>query len=157
MVIERADEADRPAIFRLLEQANMHYIPSAEMEELTYENYSVVRLDEQVVGFCGYKILSPTEAKTELMVVDRSYRGRNIGYLLQVLRMEQMLSQGIVQLTTNSDLPATIDWYVRKFGYRKVGTLKKLHEFGDPTIDHWTTLCVDLNAWDISRKAAMNS
>lgn len=54
-------------------------------------------------------------------------------------------------------MESTIDCYVRKFGYRKVGTLKKLHEFGDSTIDHWTTLRVDLGAWDTSRKAAMKS
>lgn len=28
-----------------------------------------------------------------------------------------------------------------------MGTLKKIHEFGDPAIDTWTTLQVDLKAW----------
>ena len=156
MIIEQAVESDREAIFRLLKLANMHYVPSAEMPELTYENYLVARLDGRVVGFCGYKVLSPTEAKTELMVVDPAYRGRNIGYELQISRMEEMLSQGVKHLTTNSDLPRTIQWYVRKFGYRKVGTLKKLHEFGDPAVDHWITLYVDLGVWDKTRKTHHN-
>jgi hypothetical protein len=28
-----------------------------------------------------------------------------------------------------------------------VGTLAKVHEFGDPQRDHWTTLECDLEAW----------
>lgn len=67
--------------------------------------------------------------------------------------MEDMLARGIRTLTTNADLPATISWYKRHFGYREVGKLKKLHEFGDPGIDHWTTLQVDLVQWDEQRRA----
>src|SRR6185503_3736571 len=39
------------------------------------------------------------------------------------------------------------DWYKRKFGYRDIGTLKKLHEFGHPAIDFWTTLEADIERW----------
>jgi N-acetylglutamate synthase-like GNAT family acetyltransferase len=144
-VIECAREEHRPAIMRLLEQANMHYIPSQEMPELTYENYFVALEDGEVVGFCGYKVLSPTEAKTELMVVDKAHRGEGIGYALQARRMEDMFKKGIRTLTTNTDLPETIQWYKKFFGYREIGTLEKFHEFGDPAIDHWTTLQVDLS------------
>jgi ribosomal-protein-alanine N-acetyltransferase len=48
---------------------------------------------------------------------------------------------------TNADLPETIAWYRRKFGYRQVGTLPKLHEFGDPSVAEWTTLECDLDAY----------
>lgn len=151
-VIERAQAEHRPAIMRLLEQANMHYIPSQEMPELTYENYFVAMVDGQVVGFCGYKVLSTAKAKTELMVVDKEHRGEGIGYALQVYRMEDMLQKGIQTLTTNTDLPATIRWYKKFFGYKEIGTLKKFHEFGDPTIDQWTTLQVDLREWTATRE-----
>ncbi|MDD3726641.1 MAG: GNAT family N-acetyltransferase [Candidatus Ratteibacteria bacterium] len=145
--IEKATDHDRPAIIRLLKQANMHYIPSPEMPSLTYENYFVARLDGRVVGFCGYKILDSTTAKTELMVVDRRYRNRGIGYKLQVCRMEDIFDKGIQKLITNTDLPETISWYKKHFGYIEVGKVKKLHRFGSPTIEYWTTLEVDLKKW----------
>ncbi len=152
IAIERAQREDRSRIFDLLKMANMHHIPSQEMPALTYENYFVARLDGKIVGFCGYKILVGSEAKTELMVVDPVVRGRGVGYKLQVRRMEDMLVKGIKTLTTNTDLPATIEWYKKNFGYKEVGTLKKYHEFGDPNIDHWTTLRVDLTEWDKTRQ-----
>jgi len=129
----------------------MHQVPSLEMPQITYENYFVAKDGGDIVGFCGYKILSPTEAKTELMVVDRNYRGHGIGYALQERRMEDMLEKGIRTLTTNTDLPATIAWYKKHFGYREIGKLEKLHEFSDASIDHWTTLQTDLVQWDASR------
>jgi len=152
LIIEKARENHRPAIMRLLKQANMHNIPSPEMPGLTYENYYVAKLDGKVAGFCGYRMLAHTEAKTELMVVDRRYRGRGIGFALQVRRMEDMLARGVRTLTTNTDLPASIEWYMKHFGYRKVGKLKKLHEFGAPEIDHWTVLKVNLERWSKERK-----
>jgi N-acetylglutamate synthase-like GNAT family acetyltransferase len=151
LVIERALEQDRPRIFELLEQANMHHIPSPEMPEVTWENYFVARLDGEVVGFSGYKILSATEAKTELMAVDRKCRGLGVGFRLQERRMEDMLSRGIETLTTNADLPATIAFYKKHFGYREVGRLDKLHEFGAPDVDQWTTLRTNLIEWDKTR------
>ena len=150
--IRKAVAADRQVIFDLLEQANMHNVPSPEMPELTFENYCIATVDGDVAGFCGYKILSASEAKTELMVVDRKFRGLGIGYALQEWRMEDMLAKGITTLTTNTDLPATIAWYKKHFGYREVGKLKKLHEFSDPNIDHWTTLQTDLERWEAERK-----
>ncbi|HSA30847.1 MAG TPA: GNAT family N-acetyltransferase [Candidatus Omnitrophota bacterium] len=147
IVIEKAREEDKADIFRLLKMANMHNIPSPEMPELTYENYYVAKVDGKVVGFCGYKILSKTEAKTELMVVDPVCRGLGIGYRLQEYRMRDMFARGIKTLTTNTDLPETIAWYKKNFGYQEVGALKKFHEFGDPNIDTWTTLQVDLDKW----------
>jgi len=151
VVIEKAREEDKPAIFALLEQVNMHYIPSREMPEIAFENYFVARVGGQVVGFCGYKILSSDEAKTELMVVDDRYRGHGIGYKLQLRRMEEMLRKGVRTLTTNADLPSAIEWYKKHFGYREVGKLKKFHEFGDPAIHEWTTLQVNLLEWEADR------
>ena len=157
ILIEKARGEDRAGIIELLKQANMHYIGTPEMPELTYDNYYVARTEEGIVGFCGFKILSAIEAKTELMVVDRRCRGHGVGIKLQTVRMEDMLARGIRTLTTNSDLPDTITWYKKFFGYTEVGRLKKIHEFGDPNIDHWTTLQVDLVEWDKNRKKANES
>lgn len=151
VVIERAKEEDRADIFRLLKQANMHYIPSEEMPGLTYENYFIAKIDGKVVGFCGYKLLSTTEAKTELMVVDKAYRELGIGYKLQERRMLDMIEKGCKTVITNSDLPASIAWYKKNFGYRKIGVLKKVHEFGAADIDEWTTLKADLLEWERER------
>jgi len=152
IIIEKAKEEDKGRIFELLKIANMHYIPSVEMPEVTFENYFVARCDGKVVGFCGYKILSSTEAKTELMVVDPIVRGFGVGDRLQAYRMEDMVKKGIKTLTTNTDLPVTIEWYKKHFGYKEIGKLKKYHEFGDPNIDAWTTLQVDLVEWDKKRE-----
>ena len=130
----------------------MHDIPSQEVPEVSWENYFVARLDGEVVGFSGYKILSPTEAKTELMVVDTKCRGMGVGYKLQERRMEDMFARGVRTLTTNADLPPSIAFYKKHFGYREVGKLDKIHQFGDPDIDQWTTLQVDLVEWDENRK-----
>ena len=152
LMIDKACPEDRPRILELLKQTNMHHIPSPEMPEVSWDNYFVARLDGEVVGFSGYKILSPTEAKTELMAVDTKCRGLSIGFKLQERRMEDMVSRGLRTLTTNTDLPATIAFYKNHFGYIEVGNLPKLHEFSDPDVDQWTTLQVDLVAWDQSRK-----
>jgi len=150
--IEKAKEENRQDIFRLLKQANMHYIPSEEMPSLTYKNYFVAIANGKVVGFSGYKTLSEHNAKTELMVVDNQTRGQGIGYALQMRRMEDMLNKGIRELITNADLPSSIHWYKKHFGYKEIGKLKKIHEFGNPNIDEWTTLQVDLLQWDEERK-----
>lgn len=152
VIIEKARDDDRVKIFELLEQANMHHIPSEEMSGLTYENYFVARLGGEVVGFSGYKVTGEKEAKTELMVVDRNCRGLGAGYKLQEKRMDDMLDKGMEILITNSDLPASIEWYKRKFGYKEIGRIKKVHEFGDPNIDEWTTLRVNLTEWNTNRK-----
>lgn len=153
VTVQKAVAGDLPAIMRLLEQANMHRIPSAEMPALTFDNYWVARRGDEVLGFCGYKVLSATDAKTELMVVDESARGLGVGLLLQAKRMDEMLARGLRTVTTNADRPATIAWYKKHFGYREVGRLAKLHEFGDPHIGEWTTLQADLTEWARRRSA----
>ncbi len=151
LVIDKACPEDRPRIFELLKQANMHHIPSPEMQEVSWDNYFVARLDGEVVGFSGYKIVSTTEAKTELMVVDKKCRGMSVGFKLQERRMEDMVSRDLRTLTTNADRPATIAFYKKYFGYTEVGKLVKLHEFSDPDINQWTTLQTDLVAWNETR------
>jgi len=148
IIIRKAEEKDRLRIMELLEMANMHYIPSEEMPELTYDNYFIASVDGEIAGFCGFKILSEDKAKTELMVVDPKYRGLGIGIKLQAKRMQEMFDKGIKTLTTNSDIPATIGWYKKHFGYKKTGELNKIHEFGVPNIHKWTTLQVNLLEWN---------
>jgi N-acetylglutamate synthase-like GNAT family acetyltransferase len=143
----RATSADEKDVLRVLETANFHHIPSDEMPELDLDRFFVAELDGVIVGVAGYKVLGEGRGKTTLMAVDPSFRELGIGRRLQELRMKELVRAGCRTVTTNADLPQTIDWYIRNFGYKKVGTLAKLHEFGDTSIDRWTTLEADLAEW----------
>ena len=145
--IEPAGEKDIPEILEMMKTANMHNVPSPEMPELDWKCFFVARIEGKLVGAAGYKILSPTEAKTTLMTVYPEYRKHGIGRLLQERRMLALCEKGIEVLVTNADIPETIEWYKKHFGYREIGKLKKIHEFGRPDIDKWTTLQTDLVKW----------
>ena len=145
--LRSAQEDDRATIMKIMESANMHYIPSLEMPELDLSCFFVAEISGTIVGAAGYRILSPTTAKTTLMAVLPEYKGKGIGNLLQTRRMEELYQRGIKKLTTNADLPETISWYQKHFGYRPVGKLPKQHEFGNPNLSEWTTLEVNLEDW----------
>jgi ribosomal protein S18 acetylase RimI-like enzyme len=142
----RADE--RAAIFRVLAFANFHHVPSREMPAFDLADVFVAEVRGEVVGVAGYALLGDGRGKTTLMAVDPAFRRYGIGAALQAIRMRAMRDAGCRTITTNADLPETIAWYKRKFGYREVGTLAKVSEFGDPAVDRWTTLECDLAAWD---------
>ncbi len=147
----RARPEDRDAVFRVLRFANFHNVPSPEMPALDLGDVFVAEVGGLVVGAAGYAVLPDGRGKTTLMAVDPDYRRYGIGARLQELRMDALRALGCRTLVTNADLPDTISWYKRKFGYREVGALAKLHEFGDPAVDHWTTLECDLDAWAARR------
>jgi N-acetylglutamate synthase-like GNAT family acetyltransferase len=146
-ILRAAREDDRISIMKVMESANMHSIPSPEMPELDLSCFFVAEVSGIIVGAAGYRILSPTTAKTTLMAVLPEYKGKGIGNILQTRRMEEMYQRGIKILTTNADLPETISWYQKHFGYRPIGKLNKQHEFGNPNISEWTTLEVNLEDW----------
>ncbi|MGD2080653.1 MAG: GNAT family N-acetyltransferase [Nitrospirota bacterium] len=145
--IEPATERDVPGILEVMRTANMHNVPSPEMPELDWRCFFVARVDGELAGAAGYKILAATEAKTTLLAVHPDYRRHGIGRALQERRMLALAEKGIRTLTTNADIPETIAWYIKHFGYRETGRLKKLHEFGRPGIDEWTTLQTDPVKW----------
>lgn len=147
VLIGRANVADREDILRVMEPANMHHVPSPEMDELDLDCFFVARLDGRVVGAAGYKILADGNGKTTLLSVLPEYRGLHIGKKLQDMRLRTMHSLGARKVTTNADRPETIAWYKRWYRYREVGNIQKIHSFGDPSIDEWTTLEMDLCAW----------
>lgn len=146
-VIEPARAGDREAILAVMRPWNMHHVPSPEMEELDLAAFFVARLDGDIVGASGYKILSPTQGKTTLLAVLPEHAGTGIGAALQHKRLEAMHRLGVKRVTTNADRPATIRWYKDRFGYKEVGELLKVSEFGDPQIDRWTTLELDLEGY----------
>ena len=76
--------------------------------------------------------------------VEPQYRGLGIGKALQLRRMDAMIALGATKIITNADLPESIAWYIKNFGYKIIGTIKKIHEFGNPVIDNWTKLELDI-------------
>ncbi|MGH2925773.1 MAG: GNAT family N-acetyltransferase [Solirubrobacterales bacterium] len=135
--------ADRPAVLRVLETANMHRVPSPEMEDFDIGTWHVAVIDDEIVGVAGFRLLETPDGpvgKTTLLAVDPEARGHGIGMALQEFRMELMREAGATRVITNADRPETIAWYERHFGYRRIGELPKLHEFGLPEVDRWTTL-----------------
>jgi len=145
--IEPATEADMPAMLAVLETVNMHHVPSVEMPELDWRCCFVACDGGMVVGMSGYKMLSETQGKTTLMAVDPAYRRYGLGMRLQMERLRAMDALGAASVITNADRPVTIAWYEKHFGYRKIGSEPKVHQFGDPDVDEWTTLEMDLKAW----------
>jgi predicted N-acetyltransferase YhbS len=140
---------DRAAVLAVLETANMHAIPSAEMHDLEQGVWHVAEMDGRVVGVCGFDMVQNGAGrigKTTLMAVHPDARGAGVGMALQRLRMGLMRDAGATKVVTNADRPETIDWYERHFGYRRVGEVRKLHEFGHPEVDRWTTLEASLDA-----------
>jgi N-acetylglutamate synthase-like GNAT family acetyltransferase len=147
VVIEPARKEDVPEILAIMKTANMHHVPSPEMPELDWRCFFVAKIEGKMVGAAGYKVLSATEAKTTLMVVYPDFRKHGIGKMLQERRMLAVSNLGIKVLITNADIPETIAWYKKHFGYREMGKIKKIHEFGRPDIDEWITLKTDLLEW----------
>src|SRR5215210_6467949 len=151
-IIRYATAADVPNILRTLESYNMHRIPSPEMPELDPKWFYVAEIDGRVVGAAGFKLLSPEIGKTTLLAVDTALSGRGIGLALQAKRMAALKSLGCKKIITNADRPQTIRWYQKHFGYRPIGRVKKIHSFGLPNVDHWTTLEADLTTQSLEKQ-----
>lgn len=103
----------------------------------------VAEMDGRIVGVAGFMLVKDQGelvGKTLLLAVTPDAQGRGIGRALQELRMRLMREAGAKRVLTNADRPESIAWYERNFGYRKVGEVAKVHQFGDPDVDHWTTL-----------------
>ena len=149
--IRHARPDEREAILAVMEPWNMHHVPSPEMEELDLTCFFVALDGNRIIGAAGFKLLEPGRGKTTLLGVLPEYLGTQAGKALQMARLEAMAALGVKKVTTNADRPRTIAWYKKWFGYREVGTLPKIHSFGDPDVDHWTTLEMDLEAWRSAR------
>jgi ribosomal-protein-alanine N-acetyltransferase len=113
------------------------------MDDFDVGRWHVAVAGEVIVGVAGFRLLETPAGpvgKTTLLAVDPEARGHGIGRALQELRMELMRDAGAARVITNADRPDTIAWYERHFGYRKIGEVGKLHEFGLSEVDRWTTL-----------------
>jgi len=142
---------DLPGALKILRVWNMApRAPSAEVPEpertsIEIGNAFVAVAGGQIVGTCSYFILEDGWAETASLAVDPSPRFAGVGVLLQQARLDEMRRRGVRRVRTETDRPATVRWYVRRFGYRIVGTNPKKHAFSLPDVDHWTVLELDLS------------
>lgn len=143
---------DRDAILECLRPWNMHHVPSPEMERIELDRFFVAELSGRVVGAAGYTFVAPGHGKTTLLGVLPQHNALGIGGALQEARVQAMAAQGATKITTNADRPQVIAWYKKHWGYREVGKLAKLHSFGDDAVAEWTTLEMDVGAWQAGRR-----
>lgn len=148
--IRKMRDSDVDAAMAVLDQWDMAPVSEqddAERSTLRVENSFVAEDGGSVVGVASYIVHSETLGETASLAVDREYRGLGIGYRLQVARLEEMRSRGIETVRTETDRPRTIEWYVDRFGYERVGTNPKKHDFSLSEVDEWTVLELDLVGW----------
>jgi len=95
----------------------------------------------RIVGVGGYRILDAETAKTTLLAVDPTWRGRGIGNMLQEARLRVMKGAGVKRIYTNTDDEAVIAWLERHYGFRRSGELiPKVSPFGRADMQHWVNM-----------------
>jgi hypothetical protein len=55
-----------------------------------------------------------------------------------------MWERGIRKIRSETDRPEVVEWLIRHYGYRIVGTAAKRHAFGNADEDHWIVLELEL-------------
>jgi N-acetylglutamate synthase-like GNAT family acetyltransferase len=148
--IRKMREGDVPAAMDILDEYDMAPRTGqddAERSEIRVENSFVAEDGGAVVGTASYIVHDDTLAETASMAVHPDYRGEGLGYRLQAARLEEMRSRGIETVRTETDRPGTIEWYIEHFGYERVGTNPKKHDFSLSDVDEWTVLELGLEAW----------
>jgi N-acetylglutamate synthase-like GNAT family acetyltransferase len=123
-------------------------VPEPERTSIDIENAFVADARGRIVGTCSYFMLGDGWAETASLAVDPDPRFAGVGVMLQQARLDEMRRRGVRHVRTETDRPATVRWYVRRFGYRIVGTAPKKHAFSLPDVDHWTVLNLDLDHAD---------
>lgn len=115
-------------------------VANPERSGIIVENAFVAEADGTIVGTAGWFPLSVDVAETASLAVDPRYQGLGVGFRLQAARLDAMRRRGFRRVRTEADRPATIRWYIEKFGYQVVGTNPKKHTFSLPDVDEWTVL-----------------
>lgn len=150
LIIRKIEGDEIGSAMKILEKWNMaprkatSENPHPERDSLIQENTFVALMGKKIVGVCSYLILSEEETETASLAVDPKFKGKGIGYALQLARLKEMKERGFKRVHTETDRPETIDWYIRKFGYKVVGTNPKKHDFSLKDVDRWTVLSLDL-------------
>ena len=153
--LEPAKLSDKPRIIEILSEYNMGNFGHAERNAMPkIEHFTVAKVDSRIVGCAAFLLdgeskltINNRQAETGSLAVIPECRGKGVGYQLQIARMKRLVAMGVEQLFTETDTPQNINWYCRKFGYKKLHTRRKESDFGDPAIDTFTLLEADLKKW----------
>jgi len=151
ILIRKMRPEDVESAMVILEKWNMAPVAPSETNKdpersgLDVEKSFVAIDGERIAGVCSYIVHNPELAETASLAVDPAYRGAGVGYRLQHARLLEMKVLGIRTVHTETDREETIDWYIRKFGYRRIGTNPKKHDFSLPDVDKWVVLRLDLD------------
>jgi len=135
------------AFWNMAPVAPSEALPDTELAAIPVATTLVAVVDGTIDGAGSYVLMADARAQTEILAIDPRSRGTGLGTRLQLARLRRMQALGVATVCTDADRPETIDWYVRHFGYRTVGTRAKKHPFGLETVDHWTLLELDLRSW----------
>jgi len=122
--------------------------PEPEKSSMSIDTAFVACDGGRLIGVSSYSVISEDLAETMSLAVAPEYRGRGIGYRLQAARLKEMKERGIRVVRTDTDRPETIQWYIKKFGYRIVGCKKKRHPSSLPYVNYWTVLELNLDHYE---------
>jgi N-acetylglutamate synthase-like GNAT family acetyltransferase len=154
VTIRKMREVDRVSVIAILARWNMApvplspNVPDSERLDLAADGTAIVAVvGDRIVGVASYVLHSGRRAETASLAVDPAWRGTGVGAKLQLARLAELKARGVEEIFTETDRPDVIDWYIRKFGYRIVGTRRKKHDFSLRDVDHWTILELDLRDW----------
>jgi len=152
-IIRKMLENDMPAVMNLLQKWNMAPIvpnddvPDPERSSINVKNTFVALDADRLIGVGSYLDISKEIAETASLAVDPECKGMGIGFALQHARLKEMVTRGFEMVRTETDRPETIEWYIRKFGYRVIGRNPKKHDFSLKDINYWTVLELDLSSY----------
>ena len=152
LTLRKMKPEDLPRCMEILEKWNMapvpetgdHAHPEPERSYIHLKNAIVALSGDRIVGVCSYMDRTETLAETANLAVDPEFQGKGVGYQLQKARLREMKERGFKRVRTETDRPATIQWYVRKFGYRIVKKIEKKYPFSLKDVHFWTRLEMDL-------------
>lgn len=119
-------------------------IPNPERTDIVVGNTIVAEVNGCIVGVRSFIQHSPSEAEGASLAVDPAYHKHGIGKTLILAGHKMMREKGIRKVRAETDRPEVVEWLVRNFGHRIVGTTPKRHAFGDNNISHWTILEIEL-------------
>lgn len=99
-------------------------------EELNNKNsrYLVAKLNNEVIGFAGIKIIID-EADIMNIVVKKDFRNKGIGSLLleKLMDLSKSLNLNYISLEVNEKNISAIRLY-KKFNFKEIGTRKKYYK-----------------------------
>jgi len=153
ITIRKMITGDISKALAILSQWNMAPImpsrenPDPERSSLNIDNSFVALDGDRLIGVCSYIVHSEELAETASLAVDPAHKGRGVGSMLQQARLDEMRQRGIKKVRTETDRSENVEWYIKKFHYRKIGKNRKKHPFSLPTIDFWTVLELDLEEY----------